>query len=292
MSDLLGPLHNITGAQLRAFLAVAENGGFNGAAEALDVAQPTVSKAIRALEAKTGPLFERRRGSSVKLNDAGQVLEQMAPQMIHRLVQLRRRLDAVRGSTVSLRVCTGDYLHPLLAAQIEAFHEEQSLVRVRLEHSPSLPRALQHLRLGSVDAVFITEYVRPLDVPDRFVAPGIMGYYETVELAHGATQATRPEIRVATLAHRRRGEREFLESQENPRLGDTIFAPDYRTLVRMCLDGLGYAQMFGSDASEGLASGRLRALPGTETQCFRTCHFLGDDPLLFAFADRIMRALD
>lgn len=289
MPDLLGPLHNITGAQLRAFLAVAENGGFNGAAEALDVAQPTISKAIRALEAKTGPLFERRRGSSVRLNDAGQILEQMAPQMIHRFVQLRRRLDAVRGGTVTLRICTGDYLFPVLAAQIAAFHEEQSLVSVRLEHSPSRPRALQHLRLGSFDAVFITEYVRPLDVPDRFVAPAVMAYYETVERAGGAM---RPEIRVATLAHRRRGEREFLEAQENPRLGDTLFAPDYRTLVRMCLDGVGYAQMFGSDASEGLASGRLRVLPGTETQCFRTCHFLGDDPLLLAFADRVMRALN
>ena len=56
---------------IRYFLAVAEQGNFTRAAEALHVSQPTLSQQIKQLEENLGtPLFDRS-GRTVRLTDAG-----------------------------------------------------------------------------------------------------------------------------------------------------------------------------------------------------------------------------
>ncbi|MEV6490204.1 LysR substrate-binding domain-containing protein [Actinoplanes sp. NPDC051633] len=68
--------------QLRYFLAVVETRHFTQAAEAVGVAQPTLSKQIHTLEASLGaPLFDRERGS-VTLTVAGEALLPMAQRMV------------------------------------------------------------------------------------------------------------------------------------------------------------------------------------------------------------------
>ena len=57
--------------QLRYFLAAAEKGSFSAAAEALQMAQPSLSDQIRRLEAELGvPLFTRA-GRRLVLTEAG-----------------------------------------------------------------------------------------------------------------------------------------------------------------------------------------------------------------------------
>ena len=71
--------------QLRYFLAAAEHGSFSAAAEALLMAQPSLSDQIRRLEAELGvPLFTRA-GRRLALTEAG------------RMLQPARRADARRG---------------------------------------------------------------------------------------------------------------------------------------------------------------------------------------------------
>lgn len=79
--------------QLEYFLAVAERRNFTRAAEALHVAQPSLSQQIRALEREIGmPLFERT-SRSVRLTSAGERL----------LPHARRALAAVADARQELR---------------------------------------------------------------------------------------------------------------------------------------------------------------------------------------------
>jgi DNA-binding transcriptional LysR family regulator len=60
---------------LRVFLAVAEEGSVTGAAQRLFVAQPALSKQLRALEHRIGVALFRRLPRGVALTEAGRVLE-------------------------------------------------------------------------------------------------------------------------------------------------------------------------------------------------------------------------
>ena len=70
------PAFNLELRQLRAFIALVENGSVTAASHALGLAQSTVSEAIAALERELGtPLIAHKRGShSVALTPAGRVL--------------------------------------------------------------------------------------------------------------------------------------------------------------------------------------------------------------------------
>ena len=70
------PAFNLELRQVRAFVAVVENGSVTAAAQALSLAQSTVSEAIAALERELGTaLIAHKRGSrTVALTPAGKVL--------------------------------------------------------------------------------------------------------------------------------------------------------------------------------------------------------------------------
>lgn len=290
MLDGLRSLHNITGAQLQAFLAVAESGGFTAAAEALEIAQPTISKTVRALERKTGPLFERRRGSSIRLNRAGEVLREMAPLMIQRMIEFRRRLDTARGHAVTLRACTGFYLYGHLQRLIEEFHNEQPLIRVQLTRSPSRLGALQLLKLGTVDAVFITHFTRPEDVRPEHVSPSRIMLYDSAEAVAAGVKG-RPLILIADAELVQRGEQNPHSGQMPHAADGVIYAPSYGALLQMCAKGIGRAYLLEEDAAPEVERGAITAIPSDSLAAYRTCHMLGDDPTVLLFAKAVMAGL-
>lgn len=60
--------------QLRYFVAVADTGKFTSAARDLHVAQPSVSKQVRKLEAELGSVLLERRKAGIALTAAGEIL--------------------------------------------------------------------------------------------------------------------------------------------------------------------------------------------------------------------------
>src|SRR4029078_2118518 len=83
---------------LRAFVAVADCGGFHRAAERLNLTQSTISQQIKRLELETNrPLF-RRTTRGVALTDDGEMLLGDARRLLQLEEAARHRLAAPRLS--------------------------------------------------------------------------------------------------------------------------------------------------------------------------------------------------
>jgi DNA-binding transcriptional LysR family regulator len=138
---------------LRAFVAVAECGGFHRAAERLNLTQSTVSQQIKRLELETRrPLF-RRTTRSVALTDEGAMLLGDARRLLHLEEAARQRLAAPRLSgTVRLGVVeevAGGSL-PAALGRFAALHPG-----VKLEVQTGVSAELiEQLDAGRLDLVF------------------------------------------------------------------------------------------------------------------------------------------
>ena len=91
--------------QVSYFLAVVEHGGFGRAASALDVAQPTLSQAVRALERELGAHLFHRVSRGVVLSPAGRAFLGPARQLLRALALAEDSVDpgrAAAGGTLDL----------------------------------------------------------------------------------------------------------------------------------------------------------------------------------------------
>jgi len=142
--------------QLAYVVAVAEHRHFTRAAEALEVAQPSLSASIRALETELGtPLFHRAPGN-VSLTLAGEALLPIAKRVLADLEAARQEVSALvrlRGGRVRLgatpSLCTG-----LLPAVLADFRTRYPGVTLQLREGGSrdLVRALDD---GDLDLALV-----------------------------------------------------------------------------------------------------------------------------------------
>ena len=84
-------------AQLRAFHAVASEGSFTRAAEALHVTQPTLSGQVKALEARYGVKLFDRRGRRVYPTELGQSLLDLTRRLFSLEAEAEQILGAAKG---------------------------------------------------------------------------------------------------------------------------------------------------------------------------------------------------
>ncbi|WP_192843828.1 LysR substrate-binding domain-containing protein [Aureimonas sp. D3] len=137
MRHSLPPLRLLT-----TFEAVLRTGGVQNAAKELNVTQPAVSQALRALEDHLGASLLDRRKRPATLTDAGHVLFRAVSKGLDEIgqaVQQIRLMGAVDEDlvTIACTICTGTYwLMPRLAA----FYSEHPHLTVRVATSPSVPR--------------------------------------------------------------------------------------------------------------------------------------------------------
>jgi len=121
-------------AELKVFVAAAEEGSFSQAAKRLDYSQSAVSQRIKALEQTFGVALFLRRGRSVHLTEAGQMLLPLARDVLNAAHLLEDAMNNLEGQVVGELVIgcsttSGKYLLPGLAA---AFRQEYPAVRVRV----------------------------------------------------------------------------------------------------------------------------------------------------------------
>jgi DNA-binding transcriptional LysR family regulator len=120
---------------LRMFATVVENQSFSRAAEALEVSQPAVSKAVRELESQLDVVLLDRGGRQFQLSEPGKVLYAYAKDIFaleHAAVDAVQAFYAMDRGTLVIGASTtiaAYWLPPLIAA----FVREHSGVTVRVQ---------------------------------------------------------------------------------------------------------------------------------------------------------------
>jgi LysR family nitrogen assimilation transcriptional regulator len=86
--------------QLEYFVSVAELGSFSKAAVALDIAQPALSRQVRALEVELRDTLLLRNGRGVSLTEAGQRLFEHSVAILNQVAQAQEDMGASRDEPV------------------------------------------------------------------------------------------------------------------------------------------------------------------------------------------------
>lgn len=143
--------------QLRALVAVADNGGIRGAARALFLSQAAVTKALRELESDLGVSLLERTSRGTMLTDYGTTLCARARLIMREMERARQEIHQMRGDTGGSLAVSVSPLESLtvLPAAHEAFRRRMPEVRLTYFEGV-LSMALQKLRDGTIDVVVAT----------------------------------------------------------------------------------------------------------------------------------------
>ena len=188
--------------QLAYFVALADVGSFTGAADSLRVAQPTLSRQVKALEDELGsPLVQRTRHALV-LTPAGEAVLPLARRMladmesartaVAELVGLQRGRVRV-GATPSL--CIG-----VIADVLRTFHERHSAIALELAESGSQLLVRSLLR-NEIDVALVVVPPEGLD-PGLELTPILRERLSVASPSSGRAPASRGSMTVRELARR------------------------------------------------------------------------------------------
>jgi DNA-binding transcriptional LysR family regulator len=183
--------------QLQYFLAAIEHGSFSAAAEALHMAQPSLSEQIRRLEGELGsPLFARG-GRGLELTEAGRLLRPHAERTIAAADEARasvREVSELTGGTASFGTF-GNAPYQLLADLVQDFRTRHPKVRVRLMGLNSSAVA-DAVREGHLEAGLI---ILPVDDRGLEIRPAVR---DEVVLWSRDPERLREPMTMARLAER------------------------------------------------------------------------------------------
>ncbi|WP_077306548.1 LysR substrate-binding domain-containing protein [Terribacillus halophilus] len=135
--------------QLQYFKKVAELEHMTHAAEALNIAQPSLSKAISRLEEDVGVKLFERFNRQIKLNDNGKMFLKRVDAVLHELQEARRELNASNqeaDKSIKLSVTIPRVLPDL----ISGFLQKQPAVHFK-QYVHSVPTMTDKLRSGELD---------------------------------------------------------------------------------------------------------------------------------------------
>jgi DNA-binding transcriptional LysR family regulator len=149
----------IDAAGLRVMKAIADEGSFTGAANALGFTQPAISQMVRRLEQRTGTVLVERYGRQVRLTEAGQVLARHAVAVLSALDTAEEEITAIAGlraGRVRLQAfpSSSATLVPKALAILKAKHPDITVTFTEAEP----PESLAALRNGDCDIAVAFAY--------------------------------------------------------------------------------------------------------------------------------------
>lgn len=140
---------------LRYFVAVAEEGNFNRAAERLHIAQPPLSRAIQQLEAQVGAPLLDRASRPLRLTDVGRLLHAQALQLLSRMEDVETMVKTAATSQRRQLVIgfVASTIYARLPELIREFRKVAENVELVLVESTTLEQ-IAALREGRIDVGF------------------------------------------------------------------------------------------------------------------------------------------
>jgi DNA-binding transcriptional LysR family regulator len=186
--------------QLLYFLAAVEHRSFAAAAQALYLAQPSLSDQVRRLETTLGVTLFARTNRQLQVTDAGRMLVPWAEKVLRDVDDLTAAVRDVRelaGGTVSFGTFSSAHLYllPALTAEFGRQHPDVS-IRVQGLNSSEVADAV---RDGDLEAGLVQ-----LPIDDRGLRVGPPVLTDTVVYVSAEpTRASRP-VDVEELSRRRR----------------------------------------------------------------------------------------
>lgn len=184
---------------LRYFVAVAEEGSITSASNRLRIAQPALSRQIRALEQEIGAPLMERNSRGVALTEAGAMFAEDARRILASIDSVVAAAQArARGDTGELRIGyaptpTAEILPPALRALEKAAPQ----VKVQL-HDLSGDEILEALQRGRLQVAVMVDPGELL--PSNVVFHPLKGYAKCVAFAPGHRFARLRRVPLAQLA--------------------------------------------------------------------------------------------
>lgn len=180
--------------QLRAFVAVAEQGSIHGAARALFLTQPAVTKAIRELETEVRVVLLARNTRGIVVTEQGLLLLERARLIVNELERAETQMAYLRdGQKGKLAIGVTPLAGmTLLPAAFAAFRAQQPEVDVTFYEHPS-SQLVENLRSGDLD--FAVAAI--MDEPEpSFVRTQILAEFPTVfAVRNGSSLAKATSLR-------------------------------------------------------------------------------------------------
>ncbi|WP_051389016.1 LysR family transcriptional regulator [Arthrobacter sp. 35W] len=144
--------------QLRYFLAIVDHGGVHRAAEALHVAQSSLSQTMRALERDLGTELFHRIGRGIVLSPAGEGLVGPARSILREVDNAERavtEIAALRAGTIDIASLSDLAIDPV-STWMANFLMAHPGVQCRVEEGDNVPAVAEMVRTGSCELGFVS----------------------------------------------------------------------------------------------------------------------------------------
>lgn len=262
--------------QIETFVHVAETGSFSKAALQLDIAQPALSRQVRALETELRETLLIRTGRGVALTDAGRRLLEHGHAIMQRVALAKEDLGIHRDEPVG-RIVVG--LPPSLARNltlplIDTFSKEMPKARLAVVEGFSVHIA-EWLTSGRMDLglVYTPEPNPNIEVqPLLEEALCLIGPGHTLQ---GRSQVAFQELSEFPLIMPQRGQifRKLMEAQatlSQVKLNVVWEVSSVPTILDLVRRGYGYAALTASALNHAAGDASLAVLPIVEPRIVST----------------------
>lgn len=250
--------------QLQYFVQIVKSGSFSSASGTLHIAQPALSRHVRALEEEFGIQILVRTGRGVDLTPAGQELLAGGTALIEQARNLSNAMARFRGTlageaTIGLPPTVGKILALPLVQEIANHHP---MVDLRLVEGFS-GIMLEWLKAGRIDAAVIYQTGRNTDVYAEKIAEESLRVIISPKLLDapaGSTLAIEDLMRyqlVLPTAHH--GLRQTIDAQAESVLRPTFQLDSFHGITDVVKAGVGWTIFPESAVRAELEAGTLRA---------------------------------